>query len=295
MLFTRKNGNRSIGLTGLLIATLSFSVMNANAVALSSDPHSPSAENIATDAIELQFRDDTLPAVTAELSRRSGIRFSVPSSLLSALVNAEVKTTNWNDAIKSTLAGFNYLATVDRNGRFLKIWLTGTKDPSSVTDHLALKSTNIANAQTPELEFKDLPLVLWASVDSQALDSPWGPAANAEPIQMDPEFFDSLEVGQPIEIPIPQESAPVFGVIGENHSQLNGEVQVWSGPIDGSHETASFTITRGEQGTYVTVATGTSIYEVSLDNATGAGTIVNESELTKNVTKNDYIIPDHDH
>jgi len=87
----------------------------------------------------------------------------------------------------------------------------------------------------------------------------------------------------------------LIGGVGENHSELNGDIQVWSGPIDGAHETASFTITRGKRSTYVTVATGTSIYEARIDNSTGLGSVVNEVELTKKITKNDYLIPDHRH
>lgn len=294
MLLTKKKVVGDMKLAGLLFATLSFLVMNTAVIARSGDSSAPSVAPISTGTIEMQFRDDTLSAVTAQLSRRSGVRFSVSSSLKSSLVNADVQADNWNDAIKSSLAGFNYLATLDRDGRFQKIWLTGTKDPSSGSGSIAIaqknERANSVDAKAPEL--KDFPIALWQPVKGKAVNSPWGESAHAEMIQMDPKLFDSLEVGQPVEIPIPQEVVPVFGVIGESHSQLNGEVQVWSGPIDGSHETASFTITRGEKGTYVTVATGTSIYEVSVDNATGAGAVVNETELTKNVTKNDYVIPD---
>jgi len=294
MLLTKKNGVGDMSLAGLLFATLSLLVMNTAAVALSGEFSSPSAEPMATDKIEMQFRDDSLSAVAAELSRRSGVRIAVSSSIKSSLVNADVQAENWNDAIKSALAGFNFLAILDRDGRFQKIWLTGTKDPSSGSgsDATTRKKKVVNSVELKKPELKELPISLWQPVGGKAVNSPWGESAHAEPIQMDPKLFDSLEIGQPIEIPIPQEAAPVFGVIGENHSQLNGEVQVWSGPIDGSHETASFTVTRGEKGTYVTVATGTSIYEVSVDNATGAGAVVNETELTKNVTENDYIIPD---
>ena len=95
-----------------------------------------------------------------------------------------------------------------------------------------------------------------------------------------------------MEIPIPQEDQPYFGVVGETHDQLNGAVQVWSGPIDGSHATASFTLTRGRTSTYVTVATGTSIYEVAIDNVTGVGSVVNEVDLTKGKEQEDTLTPD---
>lgn len=296
MLFTEERDTDPIALTSFFFAIVSLLMISSSAFALSSDRYSSSTDSMVNETIELQFQDVEVSVVTAELSRRSGVRFALTSSLISSRVNAQVKTTNWNDAIKSVLAGFSFLATVDRMGRFKKIWLTGTKEPSldpSFGSGDISRMASRAGEEFAEVELKELPIALWESVEGAPVESPWEEWVRAEPIQMDPALFDSLEVGQPVEIPIPQQVAPVYGVIGENHNQLNGEVQVWSGPIDGSHETASFTITRGEQGTYVTVATGTSIYEVSVDNVTGAGTVVDEVELTKHVTENDFIIPNH--
>ena len=288
--------NKAIGnavLAGFFYVVVLSLASNAAVVASTGNQRSSALPTGPAAIIELQFRHAALPAVTTDLSRRSGVRFAISSSLMTAVVNAEVKASDWNDAIKSALAGFNYLATVDRNGRFLKIWLTGTEEPH-VASVDGSENTVHTDVDLPgSVDSKALPNALWQPVDGKAFDSPWGESAHAEPIEIDPRLFDSLEVGQPVEIPIPQEDVTVFGVVGESHSQLNGEVQVWSGPVDGSHETASFTITRGEHGTYATVATGTSIYEVSVDNTTGAGTVVDEMELTKNVTKNDYIIPEH--
>lgn len=294
MPFNNNSDARSTIFTHILFATVSLLISVNSAFALSGDRHSLSTTPQANQTIELKFQDDELSAVTAEISQRSGVRFSVSTSLLPFRVSKEVTATNWSDAIKSVLAGFSYLSTVDRSGQFQKIWLTGTEDPSIASGGISKRSKR-AGEEAKEAVLKELPVALWEPVAGKAVDSPWGESAHAEPILMDPALFDTLEVGQPVEIPIPQQAAPVYGVIGENHSQLNGEVQVWSGPVDGSHETASFTITRGQKGTYATVATGTSIYEVSVDNATGVGTVVDEVELTKNVNENDFIIPDHPH
>ncbi len=229
----------------------------------------------------------------ADVSRRSKVRIVISQDLKDEKIDAEFKSADWRSAIKYLLTGFNHIAIVDRSGDFRKIWIMGRKDSenlSGLTSDVTGRASGVNDHPEPS-ESIELPIAIWEPLEYGSSSLEGDETIPSAPIQMDPSVFESLQIGQPIEIPIPQEAFPLFGVVGENHSQLNGEVQVWSGPIDGSHETASFTVTRGEITTYVTVATGTSIYEVTLDNATGIGSVVNEKDLTKDVTGQDFVIP----
>ena len=278
---------------GFLLWILPMLSANANNNTTTKTAGNRASMMVSMHEVELKFHDVRLSDAMADVSRRSKVKILVSPDLQNEKLNTQIKSADWTNAIKSLLAEFNNIAIVDRRGDFRKIWITGRKDPAIVSANVAPGITGHASqvdSQSEPSESIGLPIAIWQSLEYEAESSDDDSIPSA-PIQMDPLFFESLQIGQPIEIPIPQEEFPLFGVVSETHSQLNGDVQVWSGPIDGSHETASFTVTRGEVTTYVTVATGTSIYEVTLNNTTGIGNVVNETDLTKDVTEQDYVIP----
>ncbi len=229
-----------------------------------------------------------------ELTQHSGIRFNLTPSLATHSVTTTLSGPSWNDAIKGFLRSYNHLAIVDRDGTLRRVWITGFDAPAASTAQETLTAETHDNAGEPfatrpdSTSTPELPLALWqparAHVEARR-DLP------AEPIEADPQAFENLTVGQPLELAIPQEASPVFGVVSETHDQLGGAVRVWSGPVDGSHDSASFTISRGATTTYITVATGTNIYEVSVDNETGEGSVVNEVDMTRGKTDNDIVLP----
>ena len=250
--------------------------------------------NVSAQLIELQFQNRKLSDAMAEVTNRSKIKIVISPNLRDVKINAEIKSLDWRRAIKSLLKEFNHIAIVDRRGEFKKIWITAKRDSKAISGVNPKRSVRVSGVDehSEPVDSIELPIAIWVPLEKGTDSLEENNRVPSAPIQMNPSFFQRLQIGQPVEIPIPQEEFPLFGVVSENHSQLNGEVEVWSGPIDGSHETASFTVTRGEITTYVTVATGTSIYEVSLDNATGIGSVVNEKDLTKDVSEQDFVIPD---
>lgn len=222
----------------------------------------------------------------------------VPIRLSKQLVNdtAEVggKAADQQSALQALLREYDHLAIIGRDGNYRRIWLTARRiaEPAKGSESIGgLTHTATQGAYQEPNSKTDFPTPIWQPVDvgEDSLLSREG--ILHESIQIDPGFFEALEVGKPIEIPIPQESEPYFAVVGETHNELGGAVQVWSGPIDGSHETASFTMTRGRTSTYVTVATGSSIYEAVVDNVTGVGALVNEVDLTKDKIEHEHLVP----
>lgn len=240
--------------------------------------------------------DLTLGDLLTELSADRDVPIFVSPQLSEDAVPGELGDAEWEAAIESLLAQYNYLAIIDRSGRYRKLWITARRaQPRSkraADDHAASSAAQDAAGVREPGSIAELPIPLWQPVDRGDPTLPLAEDVPFESVQMDPEFFESLQVGQPLEIPVPQETQPYFGVVSESHNQLNGSVRVWSGPIDGSHDTASFTMTRGRFSTYVTIATGRSIYEVTIDNASGVGSVVDEIDLTKGKEEQDSITPD---
>lgn len=297
----RRQGKHKITIFALMgLVLIHASTLSANAT---KGAEVERAEGFSKREVELRFDGQRLLDAMAEVTRRSGVRIVVAPELVHEKIEVAIKQTDWHAAIKSLLKSFDHIAIVDRSGSYRKIWITGRKVfASAVATVDGVTPGRFSRFDTgaerdrpadPEPERSmELPVAIWEPLepDTQSFDADG--TIPSEPVQSDPALFETIRVGQPLEILIPQEEFPLFAVVGETHSRLNGEIQVWSGPIDGSHETASFTITRGEVTTYITVATGTSIYEVSVDNATGLGQVVNEVDLTKGKTDQDFLVPE---
>ena len=283
-------------LTGLMV--FYTSILSANTPI---DSYAGSSPHIAASAAEPRLHGQRLADIAAEISRRGGVRILVAPEIVDARVESKIEPDNWRSAINTLLKRFDHMAIVDRSGSFRKIWITGRKSfdhpldaaDADTTDGLSRPVAERDRPADPEPDRSmQLPVAIWEPLEDYGESSAQDRSIPSAPVQTAPAVFEGMHVGQPLEIIIPQEEAPLFAVVGETHSQLNGEIQVWSGPIDGAHDTASFTITRGEITTYITVATGTSIYEVSVDNVTGLGQVVNEVDLTKGKTDQDFLVPE---
>ena len=98
-------------------------------------------------------------------------------------------------------------------------------------------------------------------------------------IQAEPDAFDNLDVGQKVDLYIPQESQAYTGIVKENFKQFNGQVNVSSGSIENGDQFSSFTVTKGLETTIVMVATNQGIYQVEINNKTGAGTVIDDQSL----------------
>lgn len=237
--------------------------------------------------IELKFEQTPLSEALQLVTRRSGVKFSLRDSLRGQVLNRQISALNWTSATKELLSGFSYLAIVGRSGSFRRIIVTGVAGTGSVPVNADFKGAAVGTVSATPLS--DTPILLWQSAfdvaDKNKSNVP------TKYVQVVPNAFERIRVGQPLEITIPQENFPVFGVVEESHMQLDGEITVWSGPVDAFHDTASFTVTRGKILTFITVATGVSVYEFSINNKTGAGTVVNALDLIRDKNRNDMVVP----
>ncbi len=97
--------------------------------------------------------------------------------------------------------------------------------------------------------------------------------------------------GQKVSFLIPQENKSYIGTIIESTRAFGGDVKISSGDIENGNEFASFSITEGEKTTFVTVATGESIYQVEIDQQSGIGVVMDDRELNQYRHNEDGIFP----
>jgi len=100
-----------------------------------------------------------------------------------------------------------------------------------------------------------------------------------EHIQTKVDEYNHLKKGDKLSIYIPQEQQDYMGTVEKNYQQFDGLVKVSTGPIDAGKQFSSFTVTKGPELTLIMVATGDSIYQIEIDNKTGAGTVINDKAL----------------
>ncbi len=100
-----------------------------------------------------------------------------------------------------------------------------------------------------------------------------------------------LSEGEQVSLLIPQENKSFIGIIDESTRAYNGEITISSGTIENGDENASFSITEGENSTFITVATGESIYQVEINNQTGVGVVLDDRELNQYRKNEDGILP----
>jgi hypothetical protein len=97
--------------------------------------------------------------------------------------------------------------------------------------------------------------------------------------------------GQKLSLLIPQENKFYVGTIEESTSEFDGTVVISSGDIKNGGLFSSFSIVEGENTTFVTVATGESIYQIEIDQKSGIGIVMDDRELDQYRHDDDGILP----
>jgi len=100
-----------------------------------------------------------------------------------------------------------------------------------------------------------------------------------EHIQTEPNAYDHLKEGEKLSLFIPQEQHDYIGTVEKSYQQFGGQIKVSTGSLDSNQQLSSFTVTKGPELTLIMVATGDSIYQIEIDNKTGAGTVIDDQAL----------------
>ncbi len=129
------------------------------------------------------------------------------------------------------------------------------------------------------------PVQLW-ELDSASNNSIEVDGISATSLRVEPTKLDTIKVGQTLELPIPALNKVLSAEIESTHNQL-GQVKVWKGPISGGDITDNLIITQGEINTVVVVSTIQGTYTVTIDNATGKATLVDEADVNAGIIPHD--------
>ncbi|WP_020408365.1 hypothetical protein [Hahella ganghwensis] len=105
-------------------------------------------------------------------------------------------------------------------------------------------------------------------------------------LRVETRTLDSIQVGQTLELPIPSLNKVLSAEIESTHNQF-GDVKVWKGPISGGDTTDNLIITQGDINTVVVVSTIQGTYTVTIDNATGNATLVDEADVNAGMIPHD--------
>ncbi len=132
---------------------------------------------------------------------------------------------------------------------------------------------------------------LWQPVPPQQHPQDIPDNLNVEYIKVNKPGTMKLSEGQQVALLIPQENRTYTGIIEESTRAYGDEITISSGAIKNGDENASFSITEGENTTFITVATGESIYQVEINNRTGVGVVLNDRELNQYRQNEDGILP----
>lgn len=168
----------------------------------------------------------------------------------------------------------------------------------SKLESITNKSTSVVKAFDTKAE-----LVVSKVSSGEQIKQVWQPIAQQQqpetlPDNLHVEYIkiaenDSMNFseGEHVSFLIPQENKSYVGIINESTRAFGGDVNIASGDIENGNEHASFSITEGENTTFITVATGESIYQVEIDNQSGVGVVLDDRELNQYRHKEDGITP----
>ena len=132
---------------------------------------------------------------------------------------------------------------------------------------------------------------VWQPIAQQQQPETLPDNLQVEYIQVADKNSMTFSEGEKVSFLIPQENKSFVGIINESTRAFGGDVNISSGDIENGKDHASFSITEGENTTFVTVATGESIYQIEIDNQSGIGVVLDDRELNQYRLKEDGIFP----
>ena len=163
------------------------------------------------------------------------------------------------------------------------------------TDNKTSSLTKVSSSK-PSLILKTAPLSkqtqwIWQSIAQQQRPNTLPDKLYVEYIKVVADNSLKFSEGEKISFLIPQEDKSYVGTINESTRAFSGDVKISSGDIDNDNEHASFSITEAEDTTFVTIATGESIYQVEINNHSGIGVVMDDRELNRYRYDGDGILP----
>lgn len=156
---------------------------------------------------------------------------------------------------------------------------------NTVNDDSAIASANGPLPEGVDRKEKSPRMKMWEEGGEINVDGIAGFAITAKP-----HLSSYLDINQLIEFPIPNEAKTLMATIEGTHNHTSN-VAVWKGKINGGSAFDNVTIVKGKIETHITIATEEATYIAIVDNQSGKGSIVNQSDINAGQVPFDDAIP----
>jgi hypothetical protein len=232
----------------------------ASSGSITRDASAPVADqqSAKAEAITLEVTGKPLADALTELRARSGVDFDLRPELADDLVSKRIREANWRKVFEALLAGYNYEAILDADGRLRKIVVSGR---------------NGNGAQTPATKRPAAPGSEVAPGSEELVS--YAPASSKRP-----DRYRRLRAGSVVEISLPlaklkrmklgekiKLSLPVgrFEVIHDNRfDHENGDI-TWVGSLAGAGVGYRVMVTTGEHGSIGQVVTPDGVFNIEAE------------------------------
>ncbi len=97
-------------------------------------------------------------------------------------------------------------------------------------------------------------------------------------LQANRQVLATLNLGQVLQLKVPGLDKVLLAELFSTHNQRNN-MQVWSGRLLNRQPGESILVTKGSHETYITISTKKAVYSVRINNETGYGTMINETQV----------------
>ncbi|MGI0118051.1 hypothetical protein [Zooshikella sp. RANM57] len=192
----------------------------------------------------------------------------------------------------STFVALTSINLSEQNHSALQVKETATTTISSVdTSKAGTVQNTVLGSSANELQQADLMGDHIWSVDP--VPSKVEDGVPLLKLQANRQVLASLNLGQVLQLKVPGLSKALQAELFSTHNQRNN-MQVWSGRLLNSQPGESILVTKGSHETYITISTKQAVYSVRINNETGYGTMINETQAlndlvdrSKDKTKSD--------
>lgn len=205
----------------------------------------------ACGEVNVQVEDTPLAEVLRDVQRRSGIEFSWAPRLANDAITQAVSAGAWEGAIPALLAGYNYAAVWDSQGRMRKVIVSGHSGGVKATVRI---KPPVARSEL--LAYEPMPGELPPKYKNRQTGSVFG-------LTIPVNAFARMEPGERIKLTLP---AGQFEVVHDKRFRHeNGDV-TWVGHLSGKGKGYRVIITSGAEGSVGQVATPGAIYSIDWEN-----------------------------
>jgi hypothetical protein len=196
-------------------------------------------------------RGSSLAETLTQVAQRTGITFKINTDLSQDLIQQSIAADNWNTAVKTLLAGYNY-STVAENGNLKTVIIIGRLNQTGSTAEKSTAASIVDDVIVIETKMKPLP--------QKYKDFPVG---SVTPIVLPIEKMMAVENESSIVLDLPMGQ---FNVTHENTVNEVDSSKTWVGFLKDEGEGYRVYLSQGTAGTMGMMTTPDGTYNIETSN-----------------------------